>query len=538
MGLKGDQMIEEQVEKKPGRVKRFFGDLFAAIRCIFIVLLGLLLIGGGYFQAPWKVLALIAIILATLTIIPKRKRKWIWLTFGIVVIALVVWIFLPEGDGDWRPYTFDEELTAMEAKRAIPDDQNAATIYNQLIETYDVNDFEPDFMDDDLDYITWSGPWKSDDHPKLAKWIEDHDEIIELLLKACEKDQCRFPIYADPISFERTFEYASPVKHWPRLLFMAANNDLAHGRTDRALKKQLAILQIANHIYQQTSVIDFLIALAVEGIAIGQINKSVINSEVTEHHLSAIDKAIEDIDFNWYSDLPRILDYEKLFAKNFFGMFYQVNSEGKIRFIRNLSHILPKEIQQPPRYWQKRLYRALAICYWFIWPTTPQAAGKMVERKFSGFYEMSDPDYHWPTKSPSLDGLMVQYWLPWMDWKPSKTMYHIQYGHWLEAFSRRHAARIIVALRRYKNEQGRWPGSLEDVKPLSPAELFVDPTNNDSFVYKLTDDGFALYSKGKNGIDEAGEYKGNLPGFLKPDDILIWPAESRKAKEKTKSGAN
>lgn len=537
-------MTEEKTTKKPGRVKRIFRWLFTIVKWLFVVLFAFLLIAGLYFQAPPKVLTLIAIVLSTLTIIPKRARKWIWLTFAIIIMTLIVWVFLPEDAGDWRPYTFDEELAAMEAKRAIPTEENAATIYNKLIETYDVNDFEPDFMDDDIHDITWSRPWKNEEFPQLAKWIAKHNKIIEVLLEACEKDQCRFPIYADPISYQRTFEYASPMKNWSFLLVMAANNDLAHGRTDIALKEQLAILQIANHIYQQTSVIDFLIALAVEGIAIGQINKSVINSEVTEYHLSAIDKAIEDIDFNWYSDLPRILDDEKLFAKNFFGMFYQVNAEGKIRFIRNLSHIAPKEIQQPLTYWQKRLYRALAICYWFIWPTTPQAAGRMVERKFSDYYEMSDPDYHWPTKSPSLDGLMAQYWLPWMDWKPSKTMYHIQYGHWLEAFSRRHAARIIIALRRYKNEHGQWPQSLEDVKSLAPAELFVDPINNNSFVYRLTEDGFRLYSKGKNKIDEGGIrniiFDPNDPKWpeTKEDDFLIWPPKSRKAKSKATSSLN
>ncbi|HIJ70703.1 MAG TPA: hypothetical protein HPP87_04985 [Planctomycetes bacterium] len=528
-------MTDQNNTKKPARVKRMFRWVFLAVKWLFVVLLVLGLSAGLYFQAPWKVLTLIAIILASLTVIPKRARKWIWLTFGIIIIALIVWVFLPEEDGDWRPYTFDEELAAIEAKRAIPEEENAATIYNKLIKIFDVNDFKPDFMGDDLDCITRSGPWKSDECPQLALWITEKNKTIETLLEASEKDQCRFPIYADLINLEKTFEYNIPVKYWSRLLVRAANYDLGNGQIDRSLRKQLAVLQIASHMYQQMTMMDFLIALAVEGIAIGQINESVINCELVEQNLSSIDKAIEEIDFNWSADLPRILDYQKLFAKNFFGMYYQVNSEGKIRFLRNSSHIYLKRVQQPVTYWRKRLDRAWVIYYWFVLPTKPKTTGTILENEFSDYYEMSNFEYQWPTESPSFEDLMLKIpsYLTWLFWKqcgPQKAMYHILYERWLETLARRHAARIIVALRHYKNVHGRWPQSLADVKSLAPSELFVDPINNGSFVYRFTDDGFTIYSKGKNNIDENGESRKKKPDGSRTDDILIWPPKSRKAK--------
>ena len=171
-------------------------------------------------------------------------------------------------------------------------------------------------------------------------------------------------------------------------------------------------------------------------------------------------------------------------------------------------------------------------------PTTPQAAGRIVDKEFSDYYEMASEDYPWPDKSPTLNDVVACFrpFSSWVGCKPAKAMYHIQYGHWLEAFSRRHAARIIIALRRYKNDNSRWPDSLEDVKSLAPDEIFVDPTNNDSFVYRLTDDGFTLYSKGKNKIDEKGLQTFSFdPNELKwpemkEDDLLIWPPKSRKDK--------
>jgi hypothetical protein len=55
--------------------------------------------------------------------------------------------------------------------------------------------------------------------------------------------------------------------------------------------------------------------------------------------------------------------------------------------------------------------------------------------------------------------------------------------------------------------------------------MFLDPFGN-ALVYKLTKDGFTLYSKGPNKIDENGEcHKGC-------DDCPIWVPKTPKKKEK------
>ena len=91
--------------------------------------------------------------------------------------------------------------------------------------------------------------------------------------------------------------------------------------------------------------------------------------------------------------------------------------------------------------------------------------------------------------------------------------------------------RILIALRRYKNEFGAWPGKLDEIRSELASEIFVDPLNNGEFVYELTDDGFKLYSKGENKIDEDGRYKsGSEKG---PDDWPIWPPRGYKAQSET-----
>jgi hypothetical protein len=78
---------------------------------------------------------------------------------------------------------------------------------------------------------------------------------------------------------------------------------------------------------------------------------------------------------------------------------------------------------------------------------------------------------------------------------------------------------ILIALRRFKDKNSHWPESLDEIKSMVAENTLIDPTNNNSYVYKLTDDGFVLYSKGENNIDEGGRY-----GFC-ADDRPIWPLQ-------------
>jgi len=84
---------------------------------------------------------------------------------------------------------------------------------------------------------------------------------------------------------------------------------------------------------------------------------------------------------------------------------------------------------------------------------------------------------------------------------------------------------LLIALKRHKEAFGIWPQNLDEVKPLVTPDTFIDPLNNGKFVYKLTKDGFTLYSKGENGIDEEGQLS------AKQDDWMIWPTKSKVSRQ-------
>jgi len=83
--------------------------------------------------------------------------------------------------------------------------------------------------------------------------------------------------------------------------------------------------------------------------------------------------------------------------------------------------------------------------------------------------------------------------------------------------SRRRGLHILLALKRHKMTHDHWPAGLEAVQTSLTPETLTDPQNGDGYVYRLTPDGLVLYSKGPNGVDEGGRFKGT------PDDDRVWP---------------
>ncbi len=537
-------MAELKQEKiKGGVVKRI-------LKWFGLGVLGLLIILGLIFQAPWKVMALLVVFLLAHTVLPRRGLKWFWAGVGVVVIALVIWVFLPEADGDWRPYTFDEELAALEAKYAIPDEENAATIYNELLENPFLDGNEPEFFADSR-----SGPWLSKDHPEMAEWIEKQEAIIAELIEASKREKCMFPIAADPFGLSCSMGRMPLMRKWACLLLAAGNNDIAEGRIDEGLEKYIAVLRMGRHLCQQPEVIGVLVAVAVDGLALEQVNRLAVAGAVKEEHLRVIDNVLADIKHDWRADFPRFLEYDKLLMKNMlFGSVYEINAEGKVRLSRDPLAIMRAEFPDvipSLNYWKKKLCKAVIILGWFGMPSTPRKAAEIIDTSFARYYAMAEPDFDWGREPRGLISILEE-----RNWRSmrfnfryfaegmadmSEESYHGVHDAYLRMAADKRGSQILVALRRYKNANDCWPESLDSVQHLVSADTLVDPLSGDSFVYMLTDENFTLYSKGKNNIDEEGRYVSTFDPnsnklTVEEDDRLIWPTRSCETEEENADG--
>jgi hypothetical protein len=361
----------------------------------------------------------------------------------IVVIALasccILWKF-----GSSIFESAAGKLAAMDDERAIPDEHNAAIIYEQLLQTYSTPSLSVSFLGTEADRLTRKEPWRSEDYPELAEWLKGHQNTLAGLLEASKRQKCWFPISSDLARFASRVDRLPVMREWTFLLVRAANNDLGEGRIDAALEKYRCLFQLANHLHQQPLMIDYLVGTAVEAVALDVTAVFVVEGSATQQRLDTIESALSPTTDNFSQDYATVTKVERLLQRKESSLLTRLKN-------------------------------------W--WPGA----------------DRTDP----------VDRLRQLY---------------------LRLLIGRRASRILIALRRHKNRTGDWPESLDEIRPLVPGEVLVDPTNNGSFVYKLTDDGFTLYSRGENNIDENGQYKGSDPG--EADDWLIWPPRGRESKSK------
>jgi hypothetical protein len=336
------------------------------------------------------------------------------------------------------------------------------------------------------------------------------------------------------------------MRQWARLLICSGNNDHQEGRMEQGLDKYLATLRIGGHIRQQPSIIDFFTGMAIEGLARTQLSQFCITGVRTEEHLRVIEESLTKLKYDWRSDLLRFLEYDKLLMKNVVcGSVYEINAEGKVRLSRDpLARMRAEFPDEMPTltYWKKKLFRAYIILGWFVMPSTPQKAGGIIDGRFKRYYLMTEPDFNWNREPQSLLSILKE-----RSWTPIRfnfeyfvelmvdmfeESHHRTHGLYLLARARKQGTLILAGLRRFKNETGDWPEKLDYIQNLVSADTLVDPVTRDSFVYRLTDENFTLYSKGKNNIDEGGEYDVDyLDGETGPDDRLIWPTRRCKPKD-------
>jgi hypothetical protein len=447
---------------------------------------------------------------------------------GIVVAAVLLW---PEGHGSWRPYRFEDELSTLEANRAVADRDNAALQYESLFAATDVENrprsFSGEFglvRDEFSKY-----PWKGIDHPEISRWIDSQARAIDRLLLIGKMKSCRWPIQAD--IFDDHTVPARKLRYCAELLIAAGNRDLGESRLDQALTKYFCLLSIADHLYQQADGILFRTALAFESMTMQMLRRVLVESHLSDAQIERIAEHLLPAADTWAKDGRALLNVEKLRYMNLLARVYEVNGKGHTRFAAGFA-LSPEDTDSPkPRRRTDRLWR---IFHLMNMPLDPKAVGGIADRYFARFDYLfksggvPDTDERREPSFWSPDSLSKIVCNPWrwcietilFDGESYVRLYHLsakrtvqQRGTWL-----------ILGLRKYKNTHGKWPASLGMMSKYVPGEAFLDPTNGGAFVYVRGGDGFKLYSKGPNGIDEGGWDDFVRASNRHEDDIIIWPA--------------
>jgi hypothetical protein len=516
-----------------------------------------ILLGGLYFRAPWKILVLDSILLALLTVVPKQKRKYGWLALAVAVLAVTVWIFIPEKDtGEWKPYTLDAELKAFNDKYAVSDEENAASIYQQIAETLDVFKEREKFWEWDPEDETLHRGWTKEEFPEVASWIYKHQESIKLMQKASKKTHCQMPYSFNSWSF-RDYKLMYRLKFYALTLLRVSHFESLNLK--QKINTQISAYTIGSHLTERKQMVYILMGLGIKSVALDELKNTIIFSNMTEQQTDDIYHAIKKNNFNWNERLPAILDYSILYSKNSqASLMFEKNTENKIRFTHhsNLHELVPPEdretfsenINEASKLYKNpaRIKLHLVMTWLFSVPES-EVLLEIIDDVYSTAYEMTNSSFDWSATPEEYAWHEIE-----LNPRYLQTLYLLElksslynfHDHYLRSNCQEQGIQIILGLKKYQQLNNIWPHSLNEIKDLCNWSL-LDSVNGQDFVYKQKDDDFILYSKGPNGIDERGKRETfisqeelkrlfnskddnkvkHVNMELKADDILIWPKE-------------
>ncbi len=555
---------EERKHRSDGGHPGLRRDVGVVLRWIWVGVLSILLVAGLVFQAPWKVLAMPAIFILACTALPRRRRKWSWAAFGLALLALTIWVFLPDDSQGWRSYVFEDQTEMFLEKYRVPDSENAALLYEHLRQRWEADDPHEPPVPTDWYEKTKQGPWRSEDHPEIARWLDHHEATLKRLLEATGREHCFFEEDARNVRTPLTpkVQPLAATRQWAFLLEAAANRDLAERHPKAALEKQLAALRLATHLRKQPIQLHAIVGQGIASMALGQINKTIVAGDIDPQYLAAVDEALAAIRADWSRMFEGILESDKLHTKNMLAaMIYQTNDAGQVRYVRNPWAPRRNQIQDwlesgevedeatrryfqraaDPGYWRRRAHKAKAVIKWFVFPSNPERMSKVVDKAYERYIPMLDPAFEKQIQPPSWLSVMKGSVSRRYEWDLRS---HVECltameaeGHhkFHSAFRRvdtmKQGTQVVLALRRYKNAHGEWPKDLQNAKDYGDKTAFTDACGR-PLIYNLTGNSFVLYSKGENGLNEGGQYKVEYSedyatATLVKDDWMIYTSQER-----------
>ncbi|MBE0534582.1 MAG: hypothetical protein IH624_02855 [Phycisphaerae bacterium] len=444
--------------------------------------------------------------------IPVRRIR---LSLAMILAVAPAGLMLPIGK-DWQPYTFEAERAAILAGNDVPDDQNAATLYQSLFDKLGPDPELPEFVKAEQDALL-TGPWTEDGYPEIAIWLRTQADTIETLIQILDIEQCHFPIR--PYMWDEA-DNSVHTRYLIRLLIISANFDMKEHSPHAAITKYIAAFKMSNQYLGQPDLMDFLVGLGIEMVTLKPVRTFIMANDSSSEDVRVLTQEIAT-ENTWSDYWPKLLDVEVLKIKNHMGRFYEVNPQGNTRLTHRWSNVFDPHNRPSGDERLKNIFAPVFLAY--LMPWRPATAARTVDMMFE---PLAREDFNWDELGTFQEHclrtarpLLARDFF--MSFEPLIAAYAKVNDLLKRVLAMQRGVHVLVGLKAYHDSRGQWPDSLADIGFIVPPEAFIDPTNGGAFVYMLTTDGFKLYSTGKNAVDEGGKRDRGTG----EDDILIWPLD-------------
>jgi len=427
-----------------------------------------------------------------------------WKRLGIALAILVGFVLAANGVvAWWVDYQFQSRVAAIRAAGdpaslaelrppAIPSDQNAAAILESLRPRLD------EFGDDHWKFLDQTDLGKEyqarrdRNEPPTAVQI---DGIRAVLDKYPDLDaQLAAVVACNQYASVTDYTAASPELLdqfiLPKLQsFRTASRYLdwrirslnAQGKPDEAARRGIELLVLARMHDREPTLVCNLVALAVRGIAINALYDVLATSRVSPKAHAALEAELA-----LHEDPQR--------------MVYVLKSERAFGIDNHMR--LPSGAIEPPA-WVFHMFGWPLKRYWIGVLDYFEEELKLVERPWTdgrGWVGRRPlPD------APSGHGVLADLLIP-----ATQAAYDAN----ARTTAMLRTLRVFNALMEYRQKHGQEATGLADLT--LPKEATIDPFSCKPLILKHTDDGWLIYSVGRDGVDDGGDFTDQKDAGLRP----------------------
>ncbi len=369
-----------------------------------------------------------------------------------------------------------EHLTIEElAPPPIPDDRNAALLYERAFKLYD--DL-PEDVQTRLRSISHSKPLTAEQIDELRELLSYTRDIRKTLLEASALS-CRFPLDYDQATFATPLPHISPLQHCCALVAFSARLHLEEGRPDDALADCGVLLRMSRSVDNEPILISVLVGLG------GRYSLFVRASEVLDRAEPAPEALRSLLTLlGPETDRARLLLAMRGECCMTIDIGRQVLAKPETIDALLDNPEIPRGILTTDSLSNDLLFGL--ECSTRLIPL----ASKPWFQSAPG-WDAFDKDL---VKDPQ-GNVITRFFCT--DWSRSVMMFD-------RGIAQEDLLRLAIALRLHRLKNGAYPDSLEPLAPAFLKKLPLDPFSGKNYIYRREGKGFILYSIGDDMTDDGG----------------------------------
>ena len=377
--------------------------------------------------------------------------------------------------------------------------------------------------------------WSPEEARVIREWIKANEQTLRLLKRATKRGRFLQPLDPDGGRLHSVLlDTLDPgLMRCSALMRIVANDFALRGKWNRAYEWNLRAHTVADHVYQQPTLLNRLVAYAIERASCQQLLAFLHrrSPKDTQALLGKIEAGDE-------SRCPEhiVLEVEALCTRDYIECWHEwaqdhqkhpgltgmaesyVGEDGlfdELGDVVDLSDLMGNSPFESVEALRKALRASSVEKEWAIALRVDALTSKWCALPFheawkkAGAFEREYCDIL--LKAPSLAVAGCG--------QLASSQPHLL---WAETSAHRAAVSCVVAILEFRAKENRLPKRLDELVPQFPKSAAIDPYSGRPFVYRVNQDGtdFVLYSVGSDQDDDGGVHTDELRS---PGDRVFWP---------------